>query len=88
MPINKTEAIVLKRDNFRETSLIACFYTRDFGKVSGVLKGIKEEPAKFASTVEPFSYNEIIFYEKRASSLHIISQCDVMENFNLIRKNI
>ncbi|MFH0738433.1 MAG: DNA repair protein RecO [Candidatus Omnitrophota bacterium] len=88
MPINKTEAIVLKRDNFRETSLIACFYTRDFGKVSGVLKGIKEEPAKFASTIEPFSYNEIIFYEKRASSLHIISQCDVMENFNLIRKNI
>jgi len=88
MPINKTEAIVLRRDSFRETSLIACFYTRGFGKISGILKGIREEPSKFASTVEPFSYNEIVFYEKKTSSLHIVSQCDVRENFNLIRKNI
>jgi DNA repair protein RecO (recombination protein O) len=88
MPIQKTEALVLKRDNFRETSLIACFYTRDFGKLSAVLKGIREEPKKFASTLEPFSYNEIIFYEKRSSALHIASQCDIKNNFNHIRKSI
>ena len=88
MPINKTDALVLKRDNFRETSLIACFYTRDFGKISTVLKGIRQEPEKFASTLEPFSYNEVIFYEKRSLSLHIASQCDIKDNFNLIRKSI
>jgi len=68
--------------------MIACFYTRGFGKLSSVLKGIREEPSKFASTLEPFSYNEIVFYEKRSSSLHIVSQCDIKNNFNLIRKSI
>jgi recombinational DNA repair protein (RecF pathway) len=39
--IPKTEALVLNRRAFRETSLIAEFYTRDFGKMSGLLKGIR-----------------------------------------------
>jgi len=88
MSIHKTEALVLKRDNFRETSLIAHFYTREFGKVSGVLKGIREEPRKFASTLEPFSYNEIVFYRRRNSSLHIVSQCDIRHNFDAIRRDM
>lgn len=81
MSIEKSPAIVLKRRDFRETSLIAEFYTRDFGKLSGLLKGIKAEPAKFASTLEPFSHNEIIFYRKSNSSLHLVSQCDSRDNF-------
>jgi len=88
MSIHKTEAIVLNKRDFRETSIIANFYTRDFGKISGILKGIKEEPAKFASSLEPFSHNEIIFYKKRNSNLHLVSQCDLRDNFSLIRENI
>ena len=88
MSIHKTEAIVLSRRDFRETSLIVNFYTRDFGKLSGILKGIREDPAKFASTLEPFCLNEIIFYKKRNSSLHLVSQCDARNNFNIIRENI
>ncbi len=88
MPIQKSEAIVLNRYNFRETSLIANFYTRDFGKTSGILKGIRKEPAKFASNVEPFSYNELIFYKNRSSALHLVSQCDLKEDFRSIRSNI
>ena len=88
MSIHKTEAIVLSRHDFRETSLIVNFYTRDFGKLSGLLKGIREEPGKFASTLEPFSLNDVIFYRKRASSLHLVSQCDTKNNFHFIRKDI
>jgi len=88
MSIHKTEAIVLSRRPFRETSLIADFYTRDFGKISSILKGIREEPEKFASNIEPFSHNEIIFYKKTNSSLHLVSQADKKENFDLIRQSI
>ena len=88
MPIHKTEAIVLNKYDVRETSLIVNFYTKDFGKLSGLLKGIRQEPEKFASTLEPFSHNEIIFYRKLNSSLHLVSQCDVLNNFNGIRQNI
>ncbi|MBU1870470.1 MAG: DNA repair protein RecO [Candidatus Omnitrophica bacterium] len=88
MSIDKTEALVLRKRDFRETSLIVDFFTRDFGKVSGLLKGIRTEPKKFASSLEPFSYNEIIFYRKRNTSLHLVSQADARNNFDRARQNI
>lgn len=88
MAILKTEALVLITYDFRETSLIAHFFTKDFGRVDGILKGIRKEPKKFCSSLEPFSRNEIVFYQKRNSQLHLISQCDLIDNFPHIRENL
>ena len=88
MPIRKSDSLVLNKRSFRETSVIVNFYTRDIGKVSGILKGIRSEPSKFASLVEPFSLNEIIYYHKPGSSLNLVSQCDVRDNFDPIRQSI
>lgn len=88
MAIQKTEGIVLSRFDLRETSLIVNFFTRDFGKLGAEIKGIRAEPEKFASNFELFSHNEIIFYRKRNSSLHLVSQADKKNNFNGIRQSI
>lgn len=88
MPIHKTEAIVLRRRDFRETSIIVDFYTRDFGRISGILKGIRLEPDKFASTVEVSSLNGIVFYKKSSSSLYLVSGCDLKDKFFNIRNSI
>lgn len=88
MSIHKTEAIVLNRRDFRETSLIVNFYTRDFGKLSGIMKGIRTEPEKFGSRVEIFSSNDIIFYKKKSTNLHLVSQCDLRDNFNNLRHKV
>ena len=88
MPIHKTEAIILNKQNFRQTSLIANFYTRDFGKLSGLMKGAKEDSGKFNSNLDVFSLNEIIFYKKIKSTLHLVSQCDLKRDFRLIKNNL
>lgn len=88
MSIHKTEALVLNKWDFRETSLIVNLYTREFGKMSGLLKGIRTEPAKFASTLEPFSHNDVVFYKKINSALHLVSQCDIKDNFDMVRQSI
>lgn len=88
MAILKTEAIVLKTFDFRETSLIVNFFTKEYGRVDGILKGIRKDPRKFGSTLEPFSLNEIVFYQSRHSSLHLVSQCDLKDNFNTARSNL
>lgn len=88
MPINKADAIVLKCYDFRETSIITLFYTKQFGKISGLLKGIRLKPSKFSSCLDLFSYNEIIFYKKRNSTLHLVSQAELKDNFSGIRNNI
>jgi DNA repair protein RecO (recombination protein O) len=88
MSIHKTEAIVLRRMDFRETSLIVDFFTRDFGKLSGIVKGIRLEPDKFASTVEISSHNDIVFYKKINTSLHLVSACDLRDKFFNLRNSI
>lgn len=88
MAILKTEAIVLKTFDFRETSLIAHFFTRDYGRLDGILKGIRGDSRKFASNLEPFSLNDIIFYQARNPGLHLISQCDLKDDFTAIRNNL
>ncbi|OGX31082.1 MAG: DNA repair protein RecO [Omnitrophica WOR_2 bacterium RIFCSPLOWO2_12_FULL_46_30] len=88
MAILKAEAIVLKTYDFRETSLIAHLFTREYGRLDGILKGIRSDSRKFASNLEPFSLNDIIFYQARNSGLHLISQCDLKDDFSVIRNNL
>ncbi|MDD4900145.1 MAG: DNA repair protein RecO [Candidatus Omnitrophica bacterium] len=85
MPIHKTQAIVLSRYDVRETSVITNFYTREYGKVTGILKGFRSDPGKFATSLQLFSLNEIIFYRKRNTNVHLVSQADLRENFDPIR---
>ncbi len=77
MPIYKTECIILRRFSIRETSLVAVLFTERFGKVHGLFKGIRNDPKKFASSVDIFSVNDIVFYKSRSSNLHLVSQCEL-----------
>jgi DNA repair protein RecO (recombination protein O) len=86
--IVKTEGIVLKTFDFRETSRIATFLTRDFGKVKGVLKGIRRHPQKFGSSVEKFSVNDIVYYQYHNSDLHLVSHCDMKDFFLGLRQDL
>ncbi|MCX5694821.1 MAG: DNA repair protein RecO [Candidatus Omnitrophica bacterium] len=88
MSIDRAQGLVLNKRDLRETSLIVDFYTKEFGKVCGVLKGIRTDPKKFASNLEPFSLNEIIFYRKTHSSIHLISQADKIDNFTRARQSL
>lgn len=88
MAILQTEGIVLKTFDLRETSRIATFFTKDYGKVSGVLKGIRKDPKKFGSSVDRFSVNDIVYYQYRNSELHLISQCDLKQFFYPIRQDL
>jgi len=86
--IVKTEGIVLKIFDFRETSRIATFLTKDYGKVKGVLKGIRKDPRKFGSSVEKFSLNDIVYYEYRNSDIHLISHCDMKDFYTGLRQDL
>ena len=88
MAIQKTQAIILNNQNFRESSLIATFYTKDFGKIRGLVKGIRRPKLRYGSRLEPFSFNNIVFYEKRKSDFCIIAQCDRLYSFNNFQKDL
>jgi len=87
MAIEKSDAILLRKMDFRETSFIVTFFTRDFGKVGGILKGARGSRARSGINPLFFCLEQIVFYEKKKSGLCIISQCETQRIFLNILKD-
>ena len=88
MAIQTTEGIVLRKQNLRETSIILKFFTRDFGKISGVIKGARGPSAAIGHNPQAFSQNSVVFYERKKSNLSTISHCDLLNFFEPIRSDL
>ncbi|MBI4974752.1 MAG: DNA repair protein RecO [Candidatus Omnitrophica bacterium] len=89
MAIQKSQGIVLRRQDLRETSLILNFYTKDFGKIKGIVRGVRGPHAQYGGgSLETFAYDSIVFYERKKSEFYTISQCDLLEFFNPIRESL
>jgi len=90
MPIQKTEAILLKKQDLRETSLILTFYTKDFGKIKGIVRGVRGTRGQHigGGALEIFAHDEIVFYERRKAGIYTVSQCDLIDFFSPIRGSL
>lgn len=88
MAIQKAEAFVLRTLPFRTSSLLVTTFTRPFGKIKGIAKGVMKEGAARPSTFEPFTLLEIVFYEKLRSELHLISEASILESYLPLRSNL
>jgi DNA repair protein RecO (recombination protein O) len=89
MPIQKSEAILLRKHDLRETSLILTFYTKDFGKIKGIIRGVRGPHAQYGGgSLEIFAHDELVFYEGKKSDIFTVSQCDLLEFFNPVRKSL
>ena len=88
MAIQKSEAIVIKTFDFRETSIIGNFFTKDFGKISGLIKGVRSQPQRYGGLPLTFSHSFIVFYEKQKRDLDLITQYDVKDEFLPIRGDL
>jgi len=83
--IIKTKAFVLRKLDFGDTSKIATFYTKDFGKVSGIIKGGKSSKSKIGKAVDLINFLEIIFYKKESREIQIVTQADLIEYYPKIK---
>lgn len=89
MSATKTLAYVLGTQDYRDTSLLARLYTRDFGKVHGILKGVRDSRGRYGSTLEPFSLNEILFYRRRrGGDLHQVTHAELVEPYTSVREDL
>ncbi len=86
--IHKTEAIVLKTQPLRSSSLIVTFLTKSFGKLKGVAKGVRQERETRSAFFELFTHLEIVFYEKTRSDLHLISDVAVIDTHDGLRTRL
>ncbi|MBU9889570.1 MAG: DNA repair protein RecO [Candidatus Omnitrophica bacterium] len=88
MSIHKTEAVILRTQPFRSSSLIVTFFTPQFGKVRGVVKGVHREGEVRQAGFEIFTHAEFIFYEKKRSDLHLISEAAILDSRDAVRNRL
>ncbi|MBI4341414.1 MAG: DNA repair protein RecO [Candidatus Omnitrophica bacterium] len=78
MGIHAADAIVLRRYFYRETSVVVSCLTDRYGKLKGLIKGLRQLPNRHRSAMEPMTVNRIVFYDTHTSQLHLISQCELL----------
>ena len=88
MGLHTTDAIVLRRYLYRETSVIVTCLTDRYGKIKGLVKGLRAQPSRHRSAMEPLTINSIVFYDTRTSQIHLISQCELTAPLSSLTRNI
>ncbi|MBN2415686.1 DNA repair protein RecO [bacterium] len=78
MAIIKTEAVVLKGWKLGETSKILLLYTKDHGRVKAVAKGARNPKSQFKGCLEPLSRIAVIYYDKPARDLQLLTKADLV----------
>ncbi len=85
MALCKAEAVTLRLTDFSETSQVAVFYTREFGRISALAKGSKRPGNNFEGRLDLLCHNDIVFARKRSSSLHTLTECKLLDRFMGLR---
>lgn len=82
----RTEGIVLRRKDFGESDRILVLFTRKLGRVSVIAKGARKPSSKISGHLELFMRSSFLI--SRGRNLHIISQAEVIEDYEPLRKNL
>jgi len=88
MNIFKSLAVVLKSENWRETSKILTLFSQRFGKIKVIAKGARDPKSRLAGNLELFSQISIVFYKKENTDLHLLSQVDLMQPLPKIQNDL
>lgn len=84
-----SEALILKRNDWRESDSRVVLYTKNFGKLSLVVRGAKKFKSKLAGHVEPINLVNIMILKGRAydylgSAITQKSYLNIKSNLNAL----
>src|SRR3989304_3420592 len=86
--IIKTEAIVLSKMNYGDTSNILSVYTKDYGKLSVIIKGARSPRSKSGFIADPPNHVQIVIYKKDTRDLQVLSSIDLISYFPHMKEDI
>ncbi|NLW44351.1 MAG: DNA repair protein RecO [Syntrophomonadaceae bacterium] len=82
----RTDALVLKSFDFKETDQILTIFSRELGKIPVVAKGVKKPQSTLRGLVQPFCYSQ--FFITRSGEMYLITQGRINEFFGNIREDL
>lgn len=76
----KTEGVILKRSNYGEADKILTIYTKNYGKVRALAKGVRKITSRKGGNLEIFNHCVLFLAEGR--NLHIVTEAQVINSFS------
>ncbi|MFZ2969929.1 MAG: DNA repair protein RecO [Minisyncoccia bacterium] len=86
MSTYKTEGIIIRRNNFGESSLILNIYTKDYGKIEAVARSARKAKGKLKGHLELFLHTDLILANGR--NIDTITSSMTTEPFFNLRKDL
>ncbi len=86
--IQSTEGLVLRTRPLTETSLIVCWLTPDFGRISTVAKGARRPKSPFQGKLDLFYLASFSFCRSPRSELHTLCEVSLRDTHSLVRKEM
>ncbi len=81
-----SEGFILGRRNFSEADRILVLFTKDFGKISLMAKGVRKLTSRKRGGIEIFS--KIRFSAVKGKSLDILTEVRTIDSYDEIRKDL
>ena len=85
--MESTEAILLRKRKFSDTTLIVSWCTESLGCVQTIAKGARRQKSPFAGKLDLFFQAEISLVRSRKSDLHTLAEVVLKNPFAGIRRN-
>lgn len=82
----KAHGIVLKRKNVGEADRIITVFTREYGKLRVIAKGIRRITSRRAPHLEVFSHVALMLHHGK--TLDIVTEADLLDGFRELRKDL
>ncbi len=86
--IVKTEAVVLSKINYGDTSSIVSVYTEAEGKISAIAKGSRTPKSKTGKIIDPLNHLQIIIYKKNTREVQLLSDANLISHFVNIKEDL
>ena len=78
--LTRTRCVVLKEIKFRDQSKICSLYTRDFGRISVILKGARNPKNRLSGLFSSGNLLEVVIYKKNNRDIQVVSEARIIQS--------
>ncbi len=88
MPLEKTDAIVIRLVEFSETSLIVTLFSRQFGRLSAIAKGARRPKGPFEGAIDLLAVGSMEVLRKPGDTLDLLTEAKLIRRFRAANKSL
>lgn len=86
MEYYKTEGVVLKKRDFQEADKIITLYTKEYGKINCIAKGVKRITSRISARVEIFTHS--YFLIAPGKNLYLIIDAEIINSNRCLKERL